>query len=82
MFTNHLPKLDLHGEISDTAPTYIESFINEHHMLGTKKVVIVHGIGAGILKKVVHEVLSKNKKVLSYKLDMFNIGCTVVELKC
>jgi DNA mismatch repair protein MutS2 len=81
MFTNHLPKLDLHGEITDTAPTYIESFIKEHYLLQSKKVVIVHGIGTGILKRVVHESLSKNKYVENYKLDMFNIGCTLIELK-
>ena len=44
-------------------------------------IVIIHGIGTGIVKNEVHEVLRVNKKVLEYKTDNFNSGCTVVRLK-
>ena len=47
----------------------------------TERVVIIHGIGTGVLKKTVHEELRKNKLVESFYLDFFNIGTTIVTLK-
>ena len=43
-------------------------------------VIIIHGIGDGIVKKAVHDVLSKRKDVLNYYIAPENVGCTVVEL--
>jgi DNA mismatch repair protein MutS2 len=76
----YLPTLDLHGEIASRAILLVNDFLLEQYMLGNTKVVIIHGIGSGILRKTVHEVLSTNKLVLNYKLDMYNIGMTIVEL--
>ena len=45
------------------------------------KAVIIHGIGTGVLRKTAKEVLSKNKYVVSAKIDIFNEGETIVELK-
>ncbi len=81
MFNKYLPKLDVHGEISQTADLLVSEFIAENYLLGEKKILIIHGIGNGTLKKAVHELLSKNKLVLNYKLDMFNIGVTIVDLE-
>ncbi len=81
MFNSHLPTLDLHGEIASVADLLISNFLKEHHKLGNSKVLIIHGIGTGILKKAVHDSLAKNKLVLNYRLDMFNIGTTIVEIK-
>ena len=43
-----------------------------------KNIVIVHGKGLGIVKNAVHEALKINKMVVSYKVDNFNDGCTIV----
>lgn len=80
IFLDRLPKIDLHGFDQESARVMTNDFVNEAISLGYNEIVIIHGIGAGIVKKSVHETLSKNKKVLSYKLDSFNIGCTVVKL--
>ena len=80
IFLDRLPKIDLHGYDQDSARVKTNDFISEAVTLGYSKIVIIHGIGAGIVKKSVHETLSRNKQVLSYKLDSFNTGCTVVEL--
>lgn len=80
MLYNNLEKLDLHGYDRDIARILINEFILDNYKLKNNKVVIIHGIGSGILRKTTHLVLSKNKYVNSYKLDNFNTGMTVVEL--
>ena len=81
IFLDRLPKIDLHGYDTESARVKTNDFINEAIMMNYKKVVIIHGIGTGAVKKAVHETLSKNKQVEDYKLDSFNTGCTVVILK-
>ena len=80
IFLDRLPKIDLHGYDQDSARVMTNDFISEAVCLGYKEIVIIHGIGTGIVKKSVHETLSRNKQVLSYRLDSFNNGCTVVQL--
>ena len=81
IFLDNLPHIDLHGFDRESAQVLTNDFINEAITLGYKEIIIIHGIGAGIVKNAVHETLSKNKYVLSYQLDSFNIGCTIVYLK-
>lgn len=81
IFLDNLPKVDLHGFDKESARVITNDFINEAIYLGYKEIIIIHGIGTGIVKKSVHETLSRNKHVESYKLDNFNNGCTKVILK-
>ena len=81
IFLKNLPTIDLHGYDRDSAAVLTNDFVRDNVFLGNFKIVIIHGIGEGILKKKVHEVLSHNKNVSSYHLDGFNIGRTVVYLK-
>lgn len=81
IFLDRLPKIDLHGFDKESARVMTNDFIEESIILGYEEIVIIHGIGSGIVKKSVHETLSKNKQVLSYKLDNLNIGCTTVKLR-
>lgn len=81
IFLERYPKVDLHGYDRDSARVMVNDFILENLLLGNDTIVIIHGIGTGILKKEVHEVLKNNKNVLEYKTDNFNMGCTIVKLK-
>ena len=81
IFLNRYPKIDLHGLDRDSARMYVNDFVLENVILKNKNIVIIHGIGTGILKKEVHDTLRVNKNVVNYKVDNFNSGCTVVELK-
>ena len=81
MFYSQLPTLDLHGYDRDYARILICEFLEDHHKLKSNKVVIIHGIGSGILKKMTQNTLKKNKYVLEYKIDNFNDGMTIVTLK-
>jgi len=76
-----LPELDLHGEYSFSSEVLVKEFINDNITLHNKKICIVHGIGEGILKKTVHEVLKNDKRIEKYYIDFFNPGCTIVEIK-
>lgn len=76
-----LPTLDLHGEIGQIASIYINDFIIENYNQRRIYLVIIHGKGTGIIKKVTYDTLKINKLVEAYKLYYFNDGCTIVKLK-
>lgn len=76
-----MPSLDLHGMDREITRILVNEFIRDHYKMKTERVVIIHGIGTGVLKKTVHEELQKNKLVESFYLDFFNIGTTIVTLK-
>ena len=74
MVLNRYPKIDVHGETSDTVVAVVNSFINDNYKMKEKYIVIIHGKGSGILKHKVHELLKNNKLVEEYKLDVDNVG--------
>ena len=80
-YTKLYPTLDLHGEYAFSAKILTDEFINDNIHLKNKMICIMHGIGEGIVRKGVHEVLAKDKRVKSYKIDFENPGCTIIELK-
>lgn len=80
IFTESLPKIDLHGLDRDTARVYVNDFINENLKLKNEIFIIVHGIGNGILRQEVHKTLSKNKLVQEYKTLYNNNGSTIVKI--
>ena len=44
------------------------------------KIIIIHGIGTGLVRQAVHEVLSQNKYVSEYHTLNLNNGCTIAYL--
>ena len=76
-----LPTLDLHGYDREYARIAIDEFIYDNYKIKNQKVVIIHGNGMGIIKKVTGEVLKRNKYVEEYKIDNFNSGMTVVTIR-
>ncbi len=80
-FIDNLPTLDLHGEIRQSARVLVKEFINDNYVLENKKIVIIHGVGTGALRKEVNDILKKDKRVESFKVIGYNPGCTLVYLK-
>ena len=80
-FLSNLPSIDLHGYDRDYARILINDFIYDNYRLKNERIVIIHGIGTGIIRKTTHEVLKRNKYVQEYKTDYFNDGMTIVTLK-
>lgn len=81
IFLERLPKIDLHGYDRDSARVAVNDFVDEAVVMGYDEVIIIHGIGSGIVKNTVQEVLSRNKMVLSYHIVGSNVGCTLVVLR-
>ena len=81
IFLDRYPKIDLHGVDRDSARMMTNDFVEENIILGNEIIIIIHGHGMGIVKKAVHEALRINKKVIEFKTDNYNDGCTIVKLK-
>lgn len=80
IFLKNLPTIDLHGYDMESARVATDIFVNDNLTLKNPKIVIIHGRGKGLVKKSVHETLSKNKHVKAYMTDNLNDGCTIVHL--
>jgi len=77
-------EIDLRGKTSLEALLEVEKFIDNAILVGVPQLSIIHGKGAGTLRKVIHKYLKNNKFVKSYRLGSFGEGedgVTIVELK-
>lgn len=81
MILSSYPKIDLHGMDREYAIFKVKEFIDDCYKLKSEYIVIIHGIGAGILRNAINLYLKNDKRVLEYKLDFMNPGCTLVRLK-
>lgn len=81
IFITNLPTIDLHGEIRASARVLVSEFINDNYVLRNERVIIIHGVGTGVLKQEVHQLLKNSKLVKAYHLNHYNAGCTMVYLK-
>ena len=80
-FLFDVPSIDIHGYDRNGGVAMVKNFIDNQIRVGKRKVTIVHGKGEGILKQATHEYLRKDKRVENFKLNIFNDGETIVELK-
>lgn len=81
VFIDRLPKLDLHGYDRETGRVAVMDFIRDNIKMKNEFINIVHGIGNGVLKSMVHEELRKNKNVIDFKTYYYNQGCTIVKIR-
>lgn len=59
-------KLDLHGLRGEDAINLLDQYLEQAYLAGYGEVKIIHGLGKGILKKLVSEFLRKHPYVSSY----------------
>ena len=81
IFIDMYPSVDMHGLDRESARVLTDDFVKENIKLGNKKIIIIHGKGSHIVKQSVHQELNKNQYVEDYKLDNFNDGITIIELR-
>lgn len=75
--------IDVRGMIGDDAVSSVDKSIDGAILSGLTKIEIIHGKGAGSLRKKIHDFLSNHSQVLSYRVGEWNeggVGVTVVEL--
>lgn len=80
MITSNTPRLDLHGEIVAMVEVLVNEFINDNKLLKNNVVIIIHGKSTNILTEEVHKILKKNKDVIRYYKNNWNLGETIVEI--
>lgn len=80
IFLKNLPRIDLHGYDIETARVATNDFVDDNIILKNKKILIIHGKGTGLVKRSVHDVLSRRKEIVKYHTDRLNDGCTIAYL--
>ncbi len=76
--------LDIRGKKPEEADFEVVKFLDDAFSAGLNRIEILHGKGTGILKKMVHEILSKHEGVKKFyfaNIEHGGDGITVVELK-
>ncbi len=81
MITSKTPKLDLHGEIVAMVEVLVNEFVNDNKKMKNEYIIIIHGKSTNVLTEEVSRVLSRNKNVLEYHRNNWNLGETIVKLK-
>lgn len=81
VFIDSLPKIDLHGFDRDSARVAINDFIRDNKKMGNEVILIVHGIGAGIVRETCINTLSHNKDIIEFKSVYNNRGCMLAQIK-
>ena len=77
-------EINLIGLSAEEAVMEAERFIDAAVVSGLTQVYLIHGKGAGILRKALHKMLASNRSVKSYRLGNYGegeAGVTVVTLK-
>lgn len=77
------PSLDLHGMRAEEAAERVQDFISDSLLAGFDEVLIYHGIGSGVLSRVVAEILRMHPSVVGFSdapAHMGGMGAKLVRL--
>jgi DNA-nicking Smr family endonuclease len=81
-------ELDLHlpgaqGKVLDRQLAMMEQYISKAFLLGIDKIFVIHGIGEGVLKNVIHDRLKRDYRIGTYKNEYhpkYGWGATEITL--
>lgn len=77
-------QLDLRGMRYEEAELELESYIDQALLANLLQITIVHGIGTGVIREMVHKKLQKHRHIKSYEYAPVNAGgsgATIATLK-
>ncbi len=77
-------RLDIRGEKPEEAEFEIIKFVDNAYTSGLEKIEILHGKGAGVLKRTVNDILKQHDKVKNFyfaPIELGGEGITIAELK-
>jgi len=71
--------IDLHTFQPQEIPDLVEEYLYQAVLKGYSEVRIIHGRGIGVQRNIVHSILSKHPRVVSFR-DAVDKGSTTVVL--
>ena len=76
-------ELDLRGLSGEEAQMELEKFLDDVSLANLPTIRIIHGLGTGVLKKMVHDYLARDKRIKTQRLGGYyegGAGVTIAEL--
>jgi len=72
--------IDLHTFQPREIASLVEEYLHQAILKGYRDVRIIHGRGVGVQRRIIHSILQKHPRVISYR-DAMDRGSTLVTLK-
>ena len=69
-----MKSIDIHGYLRSEGELQLVGFVKESYLNREFFILIIHGVGQGILKEMVHANLKKNKYVEKFEIAPPQIG--------
>ncbi|MBQ7444843.1 MAG: endonuclease MutS2 [Clostridia bacterium] len=81
---NIRPEIDLRGLTAEEAVKMTDRYIDDAISARLENVTIIHGKGTGVLRKEIHNMLKRDKRVKEFRVGEFgegDFGVTIAKLK-